>query len=201
MWEILVFVLNSVLFILVGLQLRTVLDGLSGQSAGELAAWGAIAVGTVVAVRMIWVPILTVLPRLLSRRVRERDPLPPWPNTFLVAYTGMRGAVTLAAALALPRMTDAGTPFPGREVIIFVAFCGVVATVVIQGLSLPPLLRVMAVESDGSAEHEEAKARLRAAEAALRRIDELADEDWVRADTADRLRAASRTSAWRSEPG
>lgn len=191
-WEILVFVMNSVLFILVGLQLRTVLDGLSGQSAGDLAAWGAIAVGTVVAVRMIWVPILSVLPRLLSRRVRERDPLPPWPSTFLVAYTGMRGAVTLAAALALPRLTDAGTPFPGREVIIFVAFCVVVATVVIQGLSLPPLLRVLAIESDGSAEHEEAKARMRAAEAALRRIEELAEEDWVREDTAERLRGLYR---------
>jgi CPA1 family monovalent cation:H+ antiporter len=189
-WEILVFVLNSVLFILVGLQLRTVLDGLSGQSVGDLAAWGAIAVATVVGVRFLWAPVVSVLPRLLSARLRERDPIPPWPNTFLVAYTGMRGSVTLAAALALPRVTDAGTPFPGREVIIFLAFCVVVATVVVQGLSLPALLNALRVESDGSAEHEEAKARMLAAKAALKRIDELAREDWVRQDTAERMRGA-----------
>ena len=189
-WEILVFVLNSVLFILVGLQLRTVLDGLEGQSAGDLAAWAAIAVGTVVVVRFLWVPVGVVLPRVLSRRVRESEPVPSWRNTFLVGFTGMRGAVTLAAALALPRVTDAGDPFPARDVIVFLAFCAVVATVVVQGLSLPPLLKVLRVEPDGSAEHEEAKARMLAAKAALERIDELAEEDWVREDTAERMRGA-----------
>jgi CPA1 family monovalent cation:H+ antiporter len=191
-WEILVFVLNSVLFILVGLQLRTVVDGLSGESMGDLAAWGAIAVATVVAVRFLWAPVVTVLPRMLSRRLREEDPIPPWQNSFLVAYTGMRGAVTLAAALALPRVTDTGTPFPGREVIIFLAFCVVVATVLLQGLSLPVLLAALRMESDGSAEHEEAKARLLAADAALKRIDELEREDWVREDTAERMRGLYR---------
>jgi CPA1 family monovalent cation:H+ antiporter len=100
----------------------------------------------------------------------------------------MRGAVSLAAALALPLTTDAGGPFPNRELIVFLTFGVILGTLVLQGLTLPGLIRVLGLEDDGLAEKEEAKARIHAAEAALGRLEELLDQDWVREDTAERLR-------------
>jgi CPA1 family monovalent cation:H+ antiporter len=101
----------------------------------------------------------------------------------------MRGAVSLAAALALPLTTDAGTPFPNRELIIFITFAVILATLLLQGLTLPGLIRVLDLRSDELESKEEAKARIYAAEAALARLEELVDEDWVREDTAERVRA------------
>jgi CPA1 family monovalent cation:H+ antiporter len=100
----------------------------------------------------------------------------------------MRGAVSLAAALAIPFTTSSGYPFPERDLIIFLTFCVILATLVLQGLSLPALIRALKVEDDGSGEKEEAKARLKIAQAAVARIDELALEEWVREDTAERMR-------------
>jgi hypothetical protein len=100
----------------------------------------------------------------------------------------MRGAVSLAAALALPLTTDAGAPFPDRDLIVFVTFAVILGTLVVQGLTMPALIRLLRVEDDSLAEKEEAKARIVAAEAALGRLDELMDEEWVREDTAERLR-------------
>jgi Na+/H+ antiporter len=187
-WEILVFVLNSVLFVLIGLQLPTILDELSGRSTGELLGYAALVSATVVAIRVFWVFPLTYLPRLLSRRLRERDPSPPWQATALVSWMGLRGAVSLAAALALPLETDAGAPFPARDLIIFLSFGVILATLVGQGLTLEPLIRALGVRTQEGDWHEEVKARILAAEAALERIDELADEDWVNPDSLERLR-------------
>ena len=187
-WEVLVFLVNSALFVLVGLQLRTIVDGLGGESAGTLAAWAALTLGLVVGVRLVWVMGYQWLPRVLNPLRSHDDDQPPWTHAFLVGFTGMRGAVTLAAALALPRVTDAGDPFPGRNLIIFLAFAVVLGTVVGQGLTLPLLIRFLGVEADGADERREAKARLKAAMAALSRIEELADEEWVRDDTAQRMR-------------
>jgi CPA1 family monovalent cation:H+ antiporter len=100
----------------------------------------------------------------------------------------MRGVISLAAALALPLSTESGAPFPERDLILFLIFCVILATLVVQGLSLPPLIRTLGLEDDGSQEREEIKGRIRVAEAALARIDELAVEDWVREDTAERVR-------------
>jgi CPA1 family monovalent cation:H+ antiporter len=100
----------------------------------------------------------------------------------------MRGAVSLAAALAIPLTTDAGAAFPHRELIIFLTFCVILGTLVVQGLSLPLLIRAFGVESDRLDEKEDAKARIHAAEAALARLEELLEENWVREDTAERLR-------------
>ena len=187
-WEILVFVMNSVLFVLVGLQLPIVLDALPDYSNTELLGYAAVVAGVVIVTRIVWVFPFTYLPRRLSRRIRERDPSPSWENTTLVAWMGMRGAVSLAAALAVPLETDAGTAFPGRELIIFLTFAVIFVTLVLQGLTLPLLIRAFDLDEDHSAAKEETKARLRAAEAALVRLEQLVDEDWVNADTADRLR-------------
>jgi monovalent cation/hydrogen antiporter len=186
-WEILVFVLNAALFVLIGLQLPVVVEGLEDEPS--TLAWYALAIaGTVILVRLAWMFPAAWLPRRLFRRIREHDPMPSWQQLVLVGWTGMRGAVSLAAALAIPLTTDAGQPFPGRDLILFLTFATILATLVLQGLSLPAVIRALELGSDGLEHKEETKARIHAADAALRRLDELTSEDWVRDDTAERLR-------------
>jgi len=185
-WEILIYVVNALLFVLVGLRLRHVLDSLSGSSWSTLLGDAALVCAMVIVTRLVWVPVFTYLPRALFRRVRERDPYPPWQAPVLISWTGIRGAVSLAAALALP------SNFPGRNLIIFLTFAVILVTLVGQGLTLPILIRALALEDDGKAERENAKARIKAAEAALARLDELTGEDWVNDDTAERLRGQYR---------
>ena len=143
-----------------------------------------------IVLRIVWLFPATYVPRWLFPRINERDPAPPWRFPTFVAWNGMRGAVTIAAALLIPLETDAGTPLPGRDLIIFFAFAVVLATLVGQGLTLPALIHVLGLEEDdGGAEEEEALAReFRAAEAALERLDELESEAWVLEDTAERVR-------------
>jgi monovalent cation/hydrogen antiporter len=169
-WETLVFVVNVLLFTLIGMQLQPILDSLSGLSAGELIGDALIVVAVVMATRIAWV--------LVGRR---KYPL-------VIGWMGMRGAVSLAAALALPLQTDAGAPFPGRDLIIFLAFAVILGTLVVQGLTLPKVIDLLNIEEDRTEEKEDTKARILAAEAALARLDELVDEDWVRPETAERLR-------------
>ena len=192
-WDIVTFLLNVLLFGLVGLQLRPVLDGLSGRDGWSLVGDASLIALAVIVVRIVWVFPATYVPRWLFPRVRERDPPPPWRYPAFIAWTGMRGAVTIAAALLIPLNTDAGTPLPGRDLIVFLAFAVVLATLVGQGLTLPAVIRVLRLEADdGGAEGEEVHARVRAAEAALERLDELAGEHWVLDDTAERLRGLYR---------
>ena len=185
-WTILVFILNAALFTLVGLQLPGVLDGLGPWSTGELVGAAFAVCAAVVLVRIAWVYLFASIPRPLGGfRKGER---PPWQRLAVVSWAGMRGAVSLAAALAIPLETDASLPFPGRELIIFLAFCVILTTLVFQGLTLPAVIRGLGVEDDELEALEEAKARKRAAQAALTRLEELAIEDWVLDDTAERLR-------------
>jgi Na+/H+ antiporter len=186
-WEVTIFFLNSFLFVLIGLQLPSILDSLSGLSAGELALYGAAVSGAVILTRILCAPFVAYLPRYLFRRIRERDPYPPWQQVTLVAWSGMRGAVSLAAALALPLTTDAGAPFPERDLIIFLTFTVILSTLLLQGLTLPLLIRRLDVHDDAEVQAE-SKARLKAAKAALQRLDELRDEEWTREDTVDRMR-------------
>jgi Na+/H+ antiporter len=186
-WEILTFLLNGLLFVTVGLSLPAVLGRLGGHITTTLA-WQALAVVVaVVVIRFLWVFPATYVPRALSKRIRAADPYPPWQYPALISWTGMRGAVSLAAALAIPLHTDAGD-FPGRDLIIYLTFAVILATLVGQGLTMPLVIRALGLEDDGVAEREAVKARIHAADAALNRIDELIDEEWVREDTADRLR-------------
>jgi CPA1 family monovalent cation:H+ antiporter len=187
-WNILTFLLNALLFGLVGLQLRPILDSLSGSTTATLIADAAIVSAAVIGTRLFWIYPATYLPRFLSRRIRERDPYPPWQYPTLIGWTGIRGAVTLAAALALPLTTNSGEPFPQRDLLIYLAFCVILATLVLQGLSLPLVIRLLKLEDDGTAAKEETKARVYAADAALSRLEELAREPWVREDTAERMR-------------
>ena len=187
-WELVSFLLNGLIFILIGLQLRNIVEGLSEYSAAELVLYAGLISLTVVLLRFLWVFPATYLARILIRRVRERDPSPPWQSVMIVSWTGMRGVISLAAALALPLTTNAGEPFPERNLILFLTFCVILTTLVVQGLSLPALIRALGVEDDGSGEREETKGRIHVAQAALARLEELEGEDWVREDTAERVR-------------
>ncbi|MFL5973343.1 MAG: Na+/H+ antiporter [Gaiellaceae bacterium] len=183
-WEIVFLGLNAVLFALVGLQLPAILDELSAaRSTGELLGYAALVTAVVVLVRFAWVVVAAYMPRMM-----RADGSPPWKGAVVLSWSGMRGAVSLAAALALPLTTDADAAFPNRDLIVFLTFGVILGTLVVQGLTLPGLIRWLDLEDDGLAEKEEAKARIRAAEAALARLDELVDEDWVNADTAERMR-------------
>jgi CPA1 family monovalent cation:H+ antiporter len=192
-WEVVTFLLNVLLFGLIGLQLRPVLDGLSGHGGWSLVGQAAAISLTVIVLRLFWIFPTAYVPRLLFPHIRERDPTPPWQALAFVGWSGMRGAVTIAAALLIPLETDAGTPLPGRDLIIFFAFAVILATLVGQGLSMPAVIRALGLEEDdGGAEAEEALARIRAAEAALARLDELVGEAWVLEETAERIRGAYR---------
>jgi monovalent cation/hydrogen antiporter len=188
-WEILVFLLNATLFILIGLQLPVITDGLGAYTTGELLGYSALICATVIGARFVWTFTMPYVIRALDRRPAQRERrVGPRPR-IVAAWSGMRGAVSLAAALALPLETDAGAPLPERELILFITFALILVTVVGQGLTLPYLIRRLGVVEDGAEEEaEEAKARWIAARAALDRLDELAVEEWTLDDTVERLR-------------
>jgi Na+/H+ antiporter len=187
-WEILTFLLNAVLFLLVGLQLPRVMEDITGYSAGELIFWGALISGVVIGVRLLWGFTVTYLIRALDRREVQRARRSSWQERLVVGWAGMRGSVSLAAALALPLETDAGAAFPARDLIILLAYVVILVTLVGQGLTLGPLIERLGVRDDGAEEREEVAARVRLAEAALARIDELTEVDWARPDTLERVR-------------
>jgi Na+/H+ antiporter len=187
-WEILVYLLNAVLFILVGLQLRPILDQVSGRSAATLLGLAALISAVVIAARIAWGFTIPYLVRALDRRPSQVARRVDARQRLISGWSGMRGAVSLAAALALPLETDSGQPFPERDLIVFVTFGVIFTTLVVQGFTLPALIRRLGVHDDGGEEREELQARLGAADAALARLEELAGEEWTREDTVERLR-------------
>lgn len=187
-WDLLVFLLNGIIFILIGLQLDTLREAIPSSELGLLTVKGLLVSATAIVVRLVWVPVAAWLPRLLSSSLRARDPMPTWSNLFIIGWTGMRGIVSLAAALALPLTTAAGTALPFRAEIILIAFMVILVTLVLQGLSLPLLIRTLDLDEDGDIEHEERQARERAAMAALALLDNVVDEDWPVPDHIEQLR-------------
>ena len=177
-WETLAFLLNGLVFILIGLQLRGVLVRLSGSGIEllNLLLYAVVISIATVVIRFVWVFPATYLPRFFSRRLRKRDAYLNWRNAIVIGWMGMRGVVSLAAALALPTTVQNGAAFPARSLIIYLTFCVILATLVVQGLSLPFLLRWLNLKDDGEAKREEVKARQTAADAALARIDELTEQ-------------------------
>jgi monovalent cation/hydrogen antiporter len=187
-WEMLDYIVNASLFVLVGLQLRSVIRGLSGESFSTYAGYAVAVVAVVILVRIVWFFTVPYLIRALDRRPSQRPRRVGARPRVVLAWSGMRGAVSLAAALAVPLFTNAGQPFPSRNLIIFLTFAVIFGTLVLQGLTLPMLIRRLQVVRDGSEEAEEIRARLVATKAALRQLDELAKEEWTREDTIERLR-------------
>lgn len=190
MWDIVDFLINATLFVLIGLQLRTVIGGLSGYSAPALAAYALVVTGVVVGARFVWFFTVPYAIRALDRRPPDRRERPEGARwRLVVAWSGMRGAVSLAVALALPLTTDAGNAFPQRNLIVFLTFALILFTLVAQGLSLPALVRGLRLPGGGADEMgEETRARIAATEAALARIDALGEEEWTRDETVRRMR-------------
>jgi len=187
-WEMVEFLLNGFIFLLIGLQLPQVLRNLAGRSIPQLF-WYATAISlAVILIRILWVFPATYLPRVLFKRLRQCDPCPAWQHVTIVAWTGMRGVVSLAAALALPLTIKNDAPFPARDLILFLTFVVILVTLVVQGLSLPFMIRWLGVEDDGATEKEELQARLKANQAALSRLDEIAKSEKLNPETIGRLR-------------
>ena len=191
-WDVLVFLLNGLVFLVIGLQLRGILETIAGHALFTLI-WEALLISlAVIAVRIAWVfpaAYLAYLPRLIGPRLRDRDPFPGWRQVAMVAWIGMRGGLSLVAALALPLSLTAGQPFTQRDLVIFFTFAVILVTLVGQGLSLTPIIRLLGLERDSSLEREHALAHLVAARAALARLDELATETWVPEDARNKMRS------------
>jgi monovalent cation/hydrogen antiporter len=187
-WELVVFVLNAAIFLLLGLQFRTLLAAVPDGTLMSLLRAGVIVSLVAIVVRLLWVPIATVLPRLVSRRVRRSDPVPRKRAVFLVAWTSMRGIVSLATALALPRLLANGAPFPYRSEIIVITVCVILVTLVVQGLTLAPIIRAFRFTPETSHHLEARTARLEASRRGAEVLDDLSREPWVDARDVEWLR-------------
>lgn len=185
-WSLLIFVFNCVLFILIGIELPVALEALKDYSLGRLIAYGGIASAVVILIRPVWVFPAIWLPRLWSGRSGRRDLFSSWRPVAIVAWSGMRGVVSLAAALALPMSLGDKQDFPGRELLIFLTFCVILSTLVFQGLSLPFIIRWLGVTAETN-DHEERDARLRITRAALARLQRLAEQPQVNEKAIQRL--------------
>jgi monovalent cation/hydrogen antiporter len=181
-WEILTFLLNALLFVLIGLQLPTVLEGLDAEAPLTYAGWAAAVSAAVILTRLVFSEVFTRFIRLVDRREVQRARRASWRIRLVNAWCGMRGAVSLAAALALE------PDFPQRDIVLFLTFAVIFATLVLQGLTLPPLIKALGIEDDGEDEREELLGRRAAVAAALERLDELAEAEWTRDETAERMR-------------
>lgn len=202
-WKMVAFILESTVFALIGLQLPFVLKGLGAYAVGDAVRYAVIVFLAVVVVRFVWVYPATYLPRWLSRRIRERETDTNWTGPLIVGWAGMRGVVSLAIAFSIPfTMTD-GSPFPARNLVLFLTFTTVIGTLVVQGLSLPLLVRVLKLPGrDAKAETlAEAQAQSEASAAAEARLEELlADRrNQLPGPLADRLRTVlerRRNAVW-----
>jgi monovalent cation/hydrogen antiporter len=193
-WDLVIFLIEGLLFLLTGFHLRSLLEKSKAFPLGEIASAIGLVVVIVVIARFAWVYPATYLPRALSKRLRERDPYPSWRTVFVIAFTGVRGAVSLAAALALPYALANGEAFPHRDLILFVTFGVILITLIGTGLGLPPLVRWLGVASDGRdehiAEHEsEIAARREALAKALESLDAMTDDRELSDEVVKLLRA------------
>ena len=196
-WNFLIYVIEGLIFLLTGLQAHALVSGLKTHALSDLAVSGAIVSAVVIVTRFVWMYPATYLPRMLSASIRSRDPSPPWQWPTILAFTGVRGIVSLAAALAIPLTVADGAPFPQRDWILVLAFVVVLVTLVGQGLTLPWVVRALGLANAGLREREEQRveefqARGAAIEAAAHRLDALAADPAVPADIIARLRAHHR---------
>ena len=177
-WDMVTYLTEGVIFLLTGLQARFIVERLSGGDWNRVLTAAAIVCATIVVVRFIWVYSVTYLSRLLPGLMRHNEPMPPWRSIFIVAFTGIRGVVSLAAALSIPFFVADGTIFPERDMLVLVTFAVILVTLVGQGLSFPWVIQKLGLVDEGRREQEEAKkrevvARVKSIDAALARLDDL----------------------------
>jgi CPA1 family monovalent cation:H+ antiporter len=188
-WETITFLLNGFVFVVIGLQLPRILHAWNQESLTGLFTSTIVICATVILVRFAWMIPGTYLYRLFGRGREVRDRTAPWQYVAIVGWSGMRGVVSLAAAFALPLALPTGRPFPGRDYILFVAFSVILVTLVLQGLTLPLLIRKLHVPRDVETDEEERLARLEANKAALGWIEDARAKSKFSPDAVDRLHA------------
>jgi monovalent cation/hydrogen antiporter len=188
-WNLLVFVLNSLVFILIGLQLSAIVARLTDYTVAQLFFYGTFVSAVAIVVRFGWVYPAIYLPPALRTMLGQSVPAPREGEMFIMSWCGMRGIVSLAAALALPQMLTDGSPFPERDLIIFLTFVVIAVTLVIQGLSLKPLIRRLQVGKDWSLQEEQQRAKMALGKAAIAAIDTVVAKDGIPNDLAERIRA------------
>ena len=199
-WDLVIYMIEGMLFLLTGFQMRALLEKSKAFPLGDIAFAVGLVVVIIVIARFAWVYPATYLPRFLSKRLRERDPYPSWRTVFVIAFTGVRGAVSLAAALALPYALANGDPFPNRDLILFITFSVILITLIGTGLGLPPLVRALGVAQDGrnehTAEHEaEIAARREALHAALQSLDAMTNDRELSEEVVKLMHARHETRA------
>jgi NhaP-type Na+/H+ or K+/H+ antiporter len=156
-WGFVIYVTEGIVFLITGLQARALIGGLNGLTIDDLLYDAALVCGVVIATRFIWMYPATYLPRWLFPAIRRADPYPPWTFPFALAFTGVRGIVSLAAALAIPFATADGAPFPERNLILFLTFSVIIVTLVGQGLLLPSVIRALGLAHTGMRERTDDK--------------------------------------------
>jgi CPA1 family monovalent cation:H+ antiporter len=196
-WDVLVYLIEGIVFLMTGLQARTLITGLGTYSLSALAGSAVVVTVVVILARFVWIFPATYLPRWLIPAIARKDPSPPWQWPFMLGFTGVRGIVSLAAALAIPLAIDNGRPFPDRDLILFLTFSVILVTLVGQGLMLPAVIRVLGLAKAGEIElrterAEELLARRLAIEAATERLDRIAAERRLPDELVQRLRTRHR---------
>ena len=187
-WRMATFVVNGLIFLMIGLQVRRSLDQLAGYPMDRLVLWASVIVLSVIVVRLAWVFGGAFLPRYVSRRIRERESNPGWRGVLIVGWTGLRGVVSLAAALALPVETADGFPFPYRSLILLMTVVVILATLLLQGSTLRPLVKFIGVGNDRSSEQEQLTARIEASERVVDRLVEMEREGKSPSTLVERVR-------------
>ncbi len=192
-WDLVIYLIEGLLFLLTGFQMRLLVEKSKAFALDDILLATALVTIIIVVARFAWVYPATYLPRLL-KRVRDREPAPPWQWAFVIAFTGVRGAVSLAAALALPLALPGGEGFPYRDLILFVSFGVIFITLVGLGLGLPLVVKWLGVAQVGRdehrAEHEsELAARREALAAALTSLDAMTDDRELSDEVVKLLRA------------
>ena len=178
MWETFNFGLNGIVFILIGLQLPYILSDIRGPSLGKLLLTGLLFSGLVIALRLLWVfPGARISYFIRRRLLGQPETVPSSGAIFIVGWAGMRGVVALAAAISLPTKLSDGAPFPHRAIIIFLTFCVIFVTLVLQGLTLPPFIRRLGLTIPGGRNPEEQLARTAMIQAALAYLEHARDQD------------------------
>lgn len=191
-WDLLVFLFNALIFLLLGFQFGGLIEQVPQGTLGGVLVIGALISGVAIVVRLVWVPIATWLPRWLSAELRRRDPAPNWRGVVLVSWTSMRGIVSLASALALPRIVAGGAPFPYRAEIILITMSVIVLTLVLQGLTLAPIIRAFRFAPERRHHDEERLARREALRRGAEALDDMSRESWADARDVEWLRGELR---------
>jgi hypothetical protein len=194
-WDFLIYLIEGMLFLITGLQARAVVENIGSRSISELAASALLITAVLIIARFVWMFPTIYLPRWLVPAIRRADPSPPWQWAFALSFTGVRGVVSLVAALAIPLTTLSGEPFPQRDLILFLTFCVILVTLVGQGAFMPAVMRALGLANASRRERQadriaEQEARRQAAGTAIELFDRIAADGALPKPFVDTYRAA-----------